>query len=186
MAHSGIHSPRPSPCGHKEVPAGLFTPAPGRDEGPRPVSRVAVRRSWPVRTPVPFSGQLFPWPAFGTPGVAECRSDIEFYRGWREPRIPHRGPGAWPFPSFAAWCGVLGLCALESGSAGFHTRGGSPAWLPALLVSARPVASASWAGARLCAWPSSGWLASVWPWVLRRSSCGALWISWYFPGVWAP
>ncbi len=123
-----------------------FAPVPGRDDESGAWDRVAVRRTWSGRIPSPFSGQLFPWPVFGTPCVAGCRSGIEFRREWRERRIPHRGPGAWPFPSFAACCGVLGLYALESGSAGFHTRGGFPASLPPLLVLAGPVASGPWAG----------------------------------------
>ena len=91
----GISTDGPPGCGREEVPAGLFAPVTGRDEGPRPVSGVVVRRCGFVRRPAPSSGQLFPWLAFGTPGVAWCRSGSGSRPGWGEPpRILHRSRGA--------------------------------------------------------------------------------------------
>ena len=82
---------------------GLFAPVTGLDQGPRPVSRVAVRRYWPVRRPVPFSGQLFPWSAYG---VAPHRSRPQCRLGSHHPRrhwgrdeVLEMGPGC--------WCGVF-------------------------------------------------------------------------------
>ena len=124
---------------------------------------------------LPFLGSSLPWPAFGTPGGAWSRSGTGSRPGWEEPRIPHRCPGAWPCPFFPGCCAASIPCALESGPAGVRTRGVSPAWLPALLVSALPVASASWVGA----WPSSGWSSSVWPW-------GFWWLPWGGGGVLGP
>ena len=102
--------------------------------------------------------------------------------GMGGPRIPHRCPGAWPCRFFPGWCPASIPRALESGPAGVRTRGVSPAWLPALLVSALPVASAAWVGA----WPSSGWSSSGWPWGFWWLPCGGWWISWALPGGWAP
>ena len=143
-------------------------PVTGRDEAPRPVSGVVVRRCGFARRPAPFSGQLSPWPAFGTPGGVWSRSGTGSRPEWGEPRIPHRCPGAWPCRFFPG-CGAASIpCALESGLAGVRTRGVSPAWLPALLVSALPVASASWVGA----WPSVTSLLPV------CSSCGGVLPCW--------
>ena len=86
-----------------------------------------------------------------------------------EPRILHRCPEAWPCPFFPGYCGVLVPCALESGPSGVRTRVVFPAWLPPLLVSARPSPSASWVGPRVEAWPSSGW-----PWVSWWLPCGGV------------
>ena len=77
MAHRG--------CGRKEVPSGLFAPVTGRDEAPRPVTGVVVRRCGFDRRPAPFSGQLSPWPAFGTPGGAWSRSGTGSRPGWGAP-----------------------------------------------------------------------------------------------------
>ena len=38
MAHFRDYGPLGSFCGHEEVPAGLFAPVTGRDEGSRPVT----------------------------------------------------------------------------------------------------------------------------------------------------
>ena len=145
--------------GHVGTPLlGSGSPKPGE----------AVRKCGSVRRPAPFSGQLSPWPAFGTPGVAWSRPGTGSRPGWGEPRIPYRCPGAWPCPFFPGCCAVSIPCALESGPVGVRTRGVSPVWLPALLVSVLPVASASWVGA----WPSVTSLLPV------CSSCGGVLPCW--------
>ena len=50
------------------------------------MSGVVVRRCGFDRRPAPFSGQLSPWPAFGTPGGAWSRSGTGSRPGWGEPR----------------------------------------------------------------------------------------------------
>ena len=61
-----------------------FAPVPGRCGGSAARDRGAVRRSWSGRIPSPFSGRLLCWTAFGTPGVAGCRSGIGSRWEWRE------------------------------------------------------------------------------------------------------
>ena len=92
MAHRG--------CGREEVPSGLFAPVTGRDEAPRPVSGVVVRRCGFDRRPAPFSGQLSPWPAFGTPGGAWSRSGTGSRPGWGGPAFHTDAPELGLVPSF--------------------------------------------------------------------------------------
>ena len=59
--------------GHVGTPLlGSGSPKPGE----------AVRKCGSVRRPAPFSGQLSPWPAFGTPGVAWSRPGTGSRPGW--------------------------------------------------------------------------------------------------------
>ena len=92
MAHRG--------CGREEVPSGLFAPVTGRDEAPRPVTGVVVRRCGFDRRPAPFSGQLSPWPAFGTPGGAWSRSGTGSRPGWGGPAFHTDAPELGLVPSF--------------------------------------------------------------------------------------
>ena len=64
------------------------------------MSGVVVRRCGFDRRPAPFSGQLSPWPAFGTPGGAWSRSGTGSRPGWGGPAFHTDAPELGLVPSF--------------------------------------------------------------------------------------